>query len=473
MKHILFGNLNQNMEAVIKNIPYEVEYIISNEYIMPEFKGYNVYSIIKLLEEKSPLYIFICDVDNYQELADQLIKLGLMEGRDFSSAIDWIFNNWKDREYFHALFEIRIRQMSRYISEDCKDIWDLGCGEMQLKKYIDKEIDYKGVDYCDRGENTLICDFNAGQFPEGKVGTIFCSGCIEYIENLDTFIENISLACQKEFIVSYCPVEYKMNIWERRKQGWKNHLSIYQFINLICRNSFDLEYSCKSVGSNMIFKFKKRNIVKYVQKNKLTYLEEDALNELVEIVKRCNKLKGAYIEAGCALGGSGICIGAFKNKSFPLYIYDVFGMIPAPGMNDGQDVLDRYEVIKNGKSLGIGNDTYYGYVEDLLGTVKKNFIGALNTEDLNQAKIFFIKGLFEETLKCEEPIAFAHIDCDWYDSVKICLERIVPNLVKYGVIVIDDYYHWSGCRKAVDEYFAGAEDKYIFENKSRLHIIKK
>jgi len=76
--------------------------------------------------------------------------------------------------------------------------------------------------------------------------------------------------------------------------------------------------------------------------------------------------------------------------------------------------------------------------------------------------VHFWPGLFEETLRIDEPIALAHIDCDWYDSVKLCLERITPNVVPGGVLVIDDYRDWVGCRRAVDEYFAGRGDEFRF-----------
>jgi hypothetical protein len=52
-----------------------------------------------------------------------------------------------------------------------------------------------------------------------------------------------------------------------------------------------------------------------------------------------------------------------------------------------------------------------------------------------------------------------------------CLTRIVPRLVAGGRIVLDDYYAWSGCQRAVDEYFAGRQG-FRFEHAARLHIVK-
>ncbi len=64
-----------------------------------------------------------------------------------------------------------------------------------------------------------------------------------------------------------------------------------------------------------------------------------------------------------------------------------------------------------------------------------------------------IKGLVQETMNINEPVVFAHIDVDWYDSVKTCLQQIWPNLVIGGSLILDDYDCWGGRRKATDEYF--------------------
>ncbi len=81
-----------------------------------------------------------------------------------------------------------------------------------------------------------------------------------------------------------------------------------------------------------------------------------------------------------------------------------------------------------------------------------------------------VKGQYQDTLVVDETVAFAHIDCDWYESVMISLQRIEPHLAKGGVLVIDDYKTWSGCRRAVDEYFADKRERYEFIMKARLHI---
>jgi asparagine synthase (glutamine-hydrolysing) len=204
----------------------------------------------------------------------------------------------------------------------------------------------------------------------------------------------------------------------------------------------------------------------------LTYLEKEALCNIVDQIIRLEKrhISGIFIEAGCALGGSAIVISKAKKCKRPFYIYDVFGMIPPPSEKDGEDVLKRYEVIKSGKSAGLRGNSYYGYENDLLIKVKNTFKNF--KVDVDKSNIQFITGLFQDTLVVNTPVAFAHIDSDWYQSVFTCLNRIEPFLVIGGVIVIDDYNAWSGCRRAVDEYFQDKMDSFTFIQKPRLNIIR-
>ena len=51
-------------------------------------------------------------------------------------------------------------------------------------------------------------------------------------------------------------------------------------------------------------------------------------------------------------------------------------------------------------------------------------------------------------------VALAHVDCDFYDPTKLCLEKWYPALSPGGIMQFDDYNAFSGCRKAVDEFVA-------------------
>ena len=65
-----------------------------------------------------------------------------------------------------------------------------------------------------------------------------------------------------------------------------------------------------------------------------------------------------------------------------------------------------------------------------------------------------IAGWFDSTLSETDinTIAVLHIDADWYDSVKVALEKLYEKVVPDGFIVVDDYWLWQGCREAVKDY---------------------
>ena len=203
----------------------------------------------------------------------------------------------------------------------------------------------------------------------------------------------------------------------------------------------------------------------------LTYLRKNDLRELATIVADAdaNQLPGLIVEAGTARGGSAIVMAAAKAPARGMKVYDVFGMIPAPSEHDGPDVHRRYEKIAGGEAKGVGGDTYYGYRDDLYEEVKASFsrLGV----PVDEHNVELVQGLFEDTIDLDEPVAFAHLDGDWYESTMTCLQRITPHLVPGGRIVLDDYDHWSGCRRAVDEYFADRPG-FRREHKAKLHVIR-
>lgn len=214
------------------------------------------------------------------------------------------------------------------------------------------------------------------------------------------------------------------------------------------------------------------NLIASVDERGLSYLGIEALSDLAKaaLAIENTQVPGAFIETGCALGGSSIVIAAAKSPERKFMCYDVFGMIPPPSEKDGNAVHERYAEIVSGKSDGLKGQTYYGYQENLIKVVEGNFEQA--GFPLAANNISLIQGLYEDTLFFDEPVALAHIDCDWYESVRFCLERIAPHVSSGGLMIIDDYYYYDGCRKAVDEFLAEHPGQYETEQKSRLHLHK-
>jgi asparagine synthase (glutamine-hydrolysing) len=207
-----------------------------------------------------------------------------------------------------------------------------------------------------------------------------------------------------------------------------------------------------------------KDLIARIREKKLTYLTDKKLLSLSGTCQDIEKrnLDGLFLEAGCALGGSSILMASIKSAQRPLLIYDVFGMIPPPTDMDTQDVHDRYKTISEGKSTGIDGEKYYGYEANLYEIVLSNFRDF--DIDCEKQNAQLIKGLLQETMTINQPVAFAHIDVDWYEPVMTCLTRIFPHLIVGGSIILDDYHDWGGCRKAADEYLQTVPGEFLLDD---------
>ena len=58
-------------------------------------------------------------------------------------------------------------------------------------------------------------------------------------------------------------------------------------------------------------------------------------------------------------------------------------------------------------------------------------------------------------------ISILRLDGDWYNSVKICLNKLYEKVIEGGIIIIDDYGHFIGAKNATDE-FREENNMYVF-----------
>ncbi len=166
-----------------------------------------------------------------------------------------------------------------------------------------------------------------------------------------------------------------------------------------------------------------------------------------------NNISGDIVETGVFKGGNLILSQKLLNFYEPntkrkVWGFDTFEGMTEPTKNDkdvfGEDPRKFWE--KSQKKDY--NDWCYSSIDE----VRNNFI-----KETNSNLVKLIKGPVEKTLKVEEnlpdQISLLRLDTDWYESSKIELEILYPKLVKGGVLIIDDYGHWQGVKKSVDEYF--------------------
>ncbi len=85
----------------------------------------------------------------------------------------------------------------------------------------------------------------------------------------------------------------------------------------------------------------------------------------------------------------------------------------------------------------------------------------LATARIGSNRFQLVEGYVEETLKCPpvDRIALLRLDTDYYKSTRIELESLYPRLSCGGVLIIDDYGHFEGARRATDEFLARQADR--------------
>lgn len=171
-----------------------------------------------------------------------------------------------------------------------------------------------------------------------------------------------------------------------------------------------------------------------------------------------NNINGDFVECGVWKGGSSMVIALTllqMNDSFRrLYLYDTFEGMSEPSALDKDISGADAEIVLNNSDREDSNSIWcYSGLEE----VKKNLLST----GLPSSNIKFIKGMVEETIPgtISEKIALLRLDTDWYESTLHELNHLYPLVSKNGVVIIDDYGHWQGARKAVDEFLEKQEIK--------------
>ena len=193
----------------------------------------------------------------------------------------------------------------------------------------------------------------------------------------------------------------------------------------------------------------------------------DAVNYIIK-----NNIEGCIIECGVDSGNfEHIWIKELmKNNSVrDIYLFDTFAGLVEPSEYDYtcKDAkiyqMNKDEVYKTWKKKVI-NEKVNGWCYTPLDKVKQR----LNSTGYPQSNLHYVVGDVMETLKDKttipEKIAILRLDTDWYESSKYELEQMYDNVVKGGVIIFDDYYHWDGQRRATDDFFKSRNINYNFVN---------
>ena len=167
-----------------------------------------------------------------------------------------------------------------------------------------------------------------------------------------------------------------------------------------------------------------------------------------------NEVPGDFVECGVWRGGSVMTMTATLleqgNPSRKLWLYDTYSGMTSPTQADvASDSGVSAQVLLDATPIDDGNNVW---CVASLDDVRANVLGT----GYPAQHVEFVVGPVEETLldTAPEAIALLRLDTDWYESTRASLEHLYPRLIPGGVCILDDYGHWQGARKAVDEYFA-------------------
>lgn len=175
------------------------------------------------------------------------------------------------------------------------------------------------------------------------------------------------------------------------------------------------------------------------------------LNAVRHVVN--NRIEGDFVECGVWRGGSVMAMAQELNRlgieDRTLWLYDTFSGMTSPTSVDveaGSGVLASEMLEATEVSDGDNVWCVAG-----LPDVQSN----LRSTGYPFDRFKFIEGDVSVTLRDQVPskIALLRLDTDWYESTKAELEILYPLLEIGGVCIFDDYGHWQGARRAVDEYF--------------------
>lgn len=192
-----------------------------------------------------------------------------------------------------------------------------------------------------------------------------------------------------------------------------------------------------------------------------TMLNDLRLANIVYVTRHILKsnITGDFVECGVWKGGS-IALAAHiikeNQQERAIHLFDIFDDICEPDKNiDGERAIKDVGGLQNaqGRLRPIKGvyDAHGGSGKDV--EVSDFIIMGIG---YSMDKVNIHKGWFQKTvLKSShliDKIAYLRLDGDWYDSTKVCLENLYDLVTIGGVIIVDDYGAYEGCKKAVDEF---------------------
>jgi len=186
-----------------------------------------------------------------------------------------------------------------------------------------------------------------------------------------------------------------------------------------------------------------------------TMVSPERLYAFIEATRHVvrHDIPGAIVECGVWKGGAAmasiVTMQSMGKTDRDFYLYDTYeGMCEPTGHDRDFKGQPADSIFEEQRIDGRGSTWCRAEIE----AVKRSVLWT----GCDPRRIHFVKGKVEDTIPgtAPETIAVLRLDTDWYESTAHALEHLFPRLVQGGILLLDDYGHWLGARKAIDDYFA-------------------
>jgi hypothetical protein len=181
-----------------------------------------------------------------------------------------------------------------------------------------------------------------------------------------------------------------------------------------------------------------------------TFEQMAALIQATRYVIREN-IPGQIVECGVWCGGAmmaaALAIMEMGSRDRQLYLFDTFNGMTEPSAVDIDYKGTLATAIWKSKKRNSGSAWCFSPIEDV-----KHHLCSIGYP---AHQMHFVKGDIMDTVPGQAPyeIALLRLDTDWYRSTLHELIHLYPRVSDGGVVIIDDYGYWRGCKQAVDDYF--------------------
>jgi O-methyltransferase len=203
-----------------------------------------------------------------------------------------------------------------------------------------------------------------------------------------------------------------------------------------------------------------REILEFVLDNELTMVSRERLFATLMACRHvCDEgVEGDFVECGVWRGGNSLLAADVFRRLGPgrrTHLFDTFAGMTPPGAADvdrSGPAQERYRLSQRETH----NEWCFASLEDVRANFQRRGL---------ETGVSFVQGDVIQSLRdstnVPDKISVLRLDTDWFESTKIELEVLYPRLQIGGLLIVDDYGHWGGARKAVDEYFASVARPFL------------